>query len=55
MGGGGGGGWGGGVGGGGGGGDKNVSHIACMPKTLVFTAFSPLCTTYCTRMWKKNI
>ena len=29
-------------------------HIACMPNTLVFTAFSPLCTTYCTRMWKKK-
>ena len=39
----------------GGGGDKNVIHIACMPKTLVLTAFSPLCTTYHTRIWNKNI
>ena len=42
-------------GGGGWGGDKNVIHLASMPKTLVFTAFSPLCTTYCTRMWNKKI
>ena len=42
-------------GGGWGGGDKNVIHTACMPNTLVFTAFSPLCTTYCTRMWTKKI
>ena len=33
------------MGGGGTGGDKNVIHIASIPKTLVFTAFSPLCTT----------
>ena len=37
------------------GGDKKVIHIASMPKTLVFTAFSLLCTTYCTRMWNKKI
>ena len=37
------------------GGDKNVIHTASMPKTLVCTAFSPLCTTYCTRMWNKKI
>ena len=30
-------------------GDKNVIHIACVPKTLVFTAFPPFCTTYRTR------
>ena len=28
--------------------------IATMPKTLVFTAFSPRCTTYCTRMCNKK-
>ena len=50
--GGGGGGWG---AGGWGGGDKNVIHTWSMPKTLVFTAFSPLCTTYCTRIWNKQI
>ena len=41
-------------GGGGGRGDKNVIHIASMHKTLVFTAFSPLCTTHCARMWNKT-
>ena len=41
--------------GGGAGGDKNVIHIVSMPKTLVFAAFSPLCTTSCTRMWNKKI
>ena len=41
-------------GGGGGRGDKNVVHIAPMPKTLVFTAFSLLCTTYCRRMLNKK-
>ena len=45
----------GGRGGGGRGGDKNVIHIAPMPKTLVAsTAFSSLCTTYCARMWSKT-
>ena len=28
--------------------------IATMPKTLVFSTFSPRCTTYCARMWKKK-
>ena len=28
--------------------------LASMPKTLVFTAFSPLCTTYSARMWNKK-
>ena len=28
--------------------------IATMPKTLVFTAFSPRCTAYCARMWNKK-
>ena len=49
---------GGGVGGGRGGGwagwgwgDKNIIHIASMPKTLAFTAFSPVCTTYRARLW----
>ena len=29
-------------------------HMASMHKTLVFTAFSPLCTTDCARMWNKT-
>ena len=29
--------------------EKNVFHIASTPKTLVFTAFSPLCTTHCAK------
>ena len=28
--------------------------VATMPKTLVFSTFSPRCTTYCARMWKKK-
>ena len=53
---GGGGGWGGlgGVGGGLGGvrgRDKNMIHIASMPKKMVFTAFSPVCTAYRARLW----
>ena len=28
--------------------------LATMPKTLTFTAFSLLCTTYCARMWNKT-
>ena len=34
---------------GGGGGDKNVIRLASMPKTRVFTVFSPLCTTRCAK------
>ena len=30
-------------------GDKNVIHIASMPRTPAFTVFSPLCTTHCTK------
>ena len=37
----------------GGGVDKNVIHNATMLKTLVFTAFSPLCTTY-SKMWNRK-
>ena len=33
----------------GGRGDKNVTHIASMPKTQVFTVFSPTCTTHCAK------
>ena len=29
--------------------DKKVIHIASMFKTLVFTVFSPLCTTHCAK------
>ena len=36
------------------GGDKNIIHIASMPKTLVFTVFSSLCTTHCARMWNRT-
>ena len=28
--------------------------LATMPKALVFTAFLPLCTTYCAGMWSKT-
>ena len=37
-----------------GGRDKNIIHIASMPKTLVFTAFSSVCTTYRARLWNKT-
>ena len=29
--------------------DKHVIHIASMPKTLLFTVFSPVCTTHCAK------
>ena len=38
----------------GGGGGKNVIHVASMYKTLVFAAFSLLCTTHCARMWNRT-
>ena len=31
-----------------------LSQASTMPKTLVFTVFLRLCTTYCTRMWNKK-
>ena len=36
------------------GGEMNVIHIASMPNTLVFTAFAPLRTTHCARMWNRT-
>ena len=36
------------------GGDKNVIHMASMPRTLVFIVFWPLCTTHCAKDVKQD-